>query len=102
VTWKEFNSYLCVRPPQFASFFFLTILGLSPCGVQGSSHAPCASSSFGVGSAVLNINDTAATDDVDNAVELESVIPDDKSTDSTLSRSIGVEVSGYSNALRLG
>ena len=70
--------------------------------MRGSSQAPCASSSFGVGSADLNIDGAAVTEGSNTAAGLDSVILADKSTDSTLSRSIGVRVSGCSDSLRLG
>ena len=70
--------------------------------MRGSSQAPCASSSFGVGSADLNIDGAAATEGSDAAAGLDADIIADKSTGSTLSRSIGVEVSGCSDSLRLG
>ena len=71
--------------------------------MRGSSQAPCVSSSFGVGSVVLNIDGAAATEDAGAAAELDSVILADKSTGSTLSRSIcSVEGSGCIDSYRLG
>ena len=71
--------------------------------MQGSSQAPYVSSSFGVGSAVLNIDGAAVTKGSNAAIGLDSVIVADKSTGNTLSRSVGsVEGSGCSDSSRLG